>query len=209
MVTLAFQTAFGPAEIALIVGEGANAPVVTRIDHAAGAGPEARLPRLLEAALAEGGVRIGDVTRIGVVAGPGSFTGLRMGLAFARGLGLVLGCPVLGVSLLEACLPVGETRRLQIALQAQKRPPDITFWSQDFEAGAAVSPPIERSLDALGSVASDILTDRPDLIDGSIGGAEPLASYAAAWAVGRRAPDHPPSPVYVRAPDAVLPPTSA
>ncbi|MEO0754286.1 MAG: tRNA (adenosine(37)-N6)-threonylcarbamoyltransferase complex dimerization subunit type 1 TsaB [Pseudomonadota bacterium] len=206
MAVLAFQAAFGPAQVAAMV----NGVVVERRDGQAGQGQDARLPGVLRDVLSDAGIDLADISLIAAVAGPGSFTGLRMGVAFARGLGLVLAVPVIGVTTLEACLAPGNTRGpVCVALQAQKRPPDITFWSQDFEAGAAVSPPIERSLDGLGSVASDILTDRPDLIDGSIGGAEPLASHAAAWAVGRRAPDHPPSPVYVRAPDAVLPPTSA
>ncbi|HZY67912.1 MAG TPA: tRNA (adenosine(37)-N6)-threonylcarbamoyltransferase complex dimerization subunit type 1 TsaB, partial [Devosia sp.] len=53
-----------------------------------------------------------DLSRIAVTTGPGSFTGLRIGLSAARGLGLALNLPVLGIpsllalSLLTDCDPV-------------------------------------------------------------------------------------------------------
>ncbi|MGH7902685.1 MAG: tRNA (adenosine(37)-N6)-threonylcarbamoyltransferase complex dimerization subunit type 1 TsaB [Candidatus Dormibacteraceae bacterium] len=42
-------------------------------------------------------VRLSALTRIAAACGPGSFTGLRVGLAYAEGLGLGLGIPVLGL----------------------------------------------------------------------------------------------------------------
>jgi len=61
------------------------------------------LPRLL-AGLAEAGGQIVDVTAIGIGLGPGSFTGLRVGMSLAKGLAFALGCPVFGVPSLEAWL---------------------------------------------------------------------------------------------------------
>lgn len=52
--------------------------------------------------LARGGLAACDLGGIGVVAGPGSFTGLRIGLATAKGLGFSLGIAVEGMSTLEA-----------------------------------------------------------------------------------------------------------
>jgi tRNA threonylcarbamoyl adenosine modification protein YeaZ len=57
-----------------------------------------RLATLLE----HNNLAYADLTRIGVTTGPGSFTGLRIGLAAARGLGLALDIPVLGIPSLFA-----------------------------------------------------------------------------------------------------------
>src|ERR687886_1112781 len=52
----------------------------------------------VDALLRQGGARPGDVDALAVGIGPGSFTGVRIGLATARGLALALGVPVAGVS---------------------------------------------------------------------------------------------------------------
>jgi tRNA threonylcarbamoyladenosine biosynthesis protein TsaB len=53
-------------------------------------------------ALAELGWQTADINLIGVTAGPGSFTGLRVGVVFAKGMGFAIKCPVVGVNTLEA-----------------------------------------------------------------------------------------------------------
>ena len=53
--------------------------------------------------LATSGKTYQDIERIGVSCGPGSFTGIRVGMATARGIGLGLNVPVAGVSCLDAC----------------------------------------------------------------------------------------------------------
>ena len=61
------------------------------------------LPRLLDA-LQRAGATLHDVTGIGVGAGPGSFTGLRVGMSVAKGLAFALHRPMVGVPSLEAWL---------------------------------------------------------------------------------------------------------
>lgn len=67
-----------------------------------GRGHAEQLPAVMEAVLADAGVDLSRVGRIGVTIGPGSFAGIRVGVAFARGLALALGVPVVGVGSLEA-----------------------------------------------------------------------------------------------------------
>lgn len=70
-------------------------------------GQAERLFPAIEDLLRRNGVGYHDLDRLAVTSGPGSFTGLRIGLSAARGLGLALGVPVLGVpTLLALSLPV-------------------------------------------------------------------------------------------------------
>lgn len=62
------------------------------------------LPAMAESFIAECGAKWHDITAIGVVVGPGSFTGIRMGIAYAKGLAMGLNIPVVGVSAFELYL---------------------------------------------------------------------------------------------------------
>ena len=65
-------------------------------------GQAERLLPMLEEMLAEAGVGWRDLDGIGVVTGPGNFTGVRLAVAAARGLALALGIPAVGVTVFEA-----------------------------------------------------------------------------------------------------------
>jgi tRNA threonylcarbamoyl adenosine modification protein YeaZ len=67
-----------------------------------GKGHAERLIGVIESALGRAGLAYADLDRIGVSIGPGSFTGVRVGVATARGLALALGIPAVGVNTLEA-----------------------------------------------------------------------------------------------------------
>ena len=64
---------------------------------------EALVP-LIQTLLAETQTSLHKIGRIGVGLGPGNFTGIRISISLARGLGVSLGCPVIGVNSFEASI---------------------------------------------------------------------------------------------------------
>ncbi len=62
------------------------------------------LPAAAESFITECGATWRDITAIGVVVGPGSFTGIRMGIAYAKGLAMGLNIPVVGINAFELYL---------------------------------------------------------------------------------------------------------
>ena len=97
-VILALDTADRTAGAAVAV----DGEVVARVVERAAPRHGARLMDLAASCLRGAGVGRGELTAVAVTRGPGSFTGLRVGLAAAKGLALGLGVPVVGVSTLEA-----------------------------------------------------------------------------------------------------------
>lgn len=100
MLTLAIDTAADAC--AACVHESVGDRVLCALGEEIGRGHAERLMAVIDACLAEASVEIGAIGRIGVTVGPGSFTGIRVGVATARGLALALGCPAVGISTLEA-----------------------------------------------------------------------------------------------------------
>lgn len=62
------------------------------------------LPVAVDDFMKQNNVQMSDLTAIGVIVGPGSFTGIRMGIAYAKGLGIGLNIPVIPVNLFELYL---------------------------------------------------------------------------------------------------------
>lgn len=62
------------------------------------------LPTAVIDFMKQNNVQMSDLTAVGVIVGPGSFTGIRMGIAYAKGLGLGLNVPVVGINLFELYL---------------------------------------------------------------------------------------------------------
>ena len=97
LTLLGFDTATTACSAALWAGGGVTA---CRRTEGGGRHAESLVPMLREVA-AEGGIPLAAVDRFAVTVGPGSFTGIRIGLATARGLALALGRPLIGLSTLE------------------------------------------------------------------------------------------------------------
>jgi tRNA threonylcarbamoyladenosine biosynthesis protein TsaB len=112
VLTLAFDTATGEATSALVDDAEVLSERVSRAQT---------LLEDVDALLRQAGAHAGDLDRLAVGLGPGSFTGVRIGLAVARGLALSLDLPGAGVSTLAAlaagapgALPVIDAKRREV-----------------------------------------------------------------------------------------------
>ncbi|MEM8980834.1 MAG: tRNA (adenosine(37)-N6)-threonylcarbamoyltransferase complex dimerization subunit type 1 TsaB [Pseudomonadota bacterium] len=102
-LTLAFDTSQAHVCASLLTTDqvGQTTSLAAHFEPMAKGQAEALLP-ILESLLQQAGCAWGDVTRLGVGAGPGNFTGIRIAVSAANGLAQGLGIPVHGVSVLEA-----------------------------------------------------------------------------------------------------------
>ena len=94
---LAIDTCLNACSAALMAPDGA----VTAMSEAMERGQAERLAPLVRETADRAGVALAAVSRVAVTTGPGSFTGVRIGLAFARAFAAVRSIPCVGVSSLE------------------------------------------------------------------------------------------------------------
>jgi len=177
-------------------------------------GHQERLATLVQETVRAAGLAFADLDRIAVTVGPGSFTGLRVGLAFAKGLGLALGKPCIGVGTLEALAASTHGPGLTCAVIDAKRG---QVYLQIFESGAALMAPDALPVDVAAARLAELWRGGPVLLVGP--GAFLLAELAPEIVVDDRAapdaaalcrlaaqrPVGPARPLYLRAPDAKLP----
>jgi tRNA threonylcarbamoyladenosine biosynthesis protein TsaB len=100
MLVLALDASLGPVSAAVVDTVAGGAFV--RRDEGGETGRAERLPKLVADLLAAAAVQPSQIDRIAVTTGPGGFTGVRVGVAFARGFALVHGTPVVGIDTLTA-----------------------------------------------------------------------------------------------------------
>ena len=156
---------------------------------------------LVDDVLARAGYEARDVGQVVVGCGPGSFTGLRVGIATARGLALALGRPCTGVSTLEA-LAAGAPGG--VALVDARRGELFTL---DADGSAVVELPesVAGRLEPGTLCVGDGARRYRSLLEGA-GGVVPPDDDArhapGAQALSRLAAGGAPEPVYVRRPDA-------
>lgn len=112
MIVLGIDTALDACSVALVRDRQPLASLSERMSK----GQAERLAPMVREALTQAGTAFSDLDRIAVTTGPGSFTGVRVGLSFARALALAIGKPCIGVSTLEALALQGGEQGLRAAL---------------------------------------------------------------------------------------------
>lgn len=179
---------------------------------------EALMPMVAEV-MEEAGLSFADLGLLAVTVGPGAFTGLRIGLAAARGLALAAGLPLAGVATTEAVAAgVAEEERrgrtLLVAIESRRD----EKWMQLFDAALnplseirALRPDQASELAAgpvavAGDAAALVLAHLPQGVAAGASG-HPDAALVAALAAERwnRGEALPPEPLYLRDADVTLP----
>ena len=177
-----------------------------------GKGHAELLMGIIDDALSQSSLALGDVERIAVTIGPGSFTGIRVGVAAARGFALSLGVEAVGVTTLETLaeqhLRDNPGQAVAVALDAKRQETYVQLFA---DSG---TPSTDAALVLLDEARSMLLN-----FDGAvIGSAAPLLAGGDAGSgpdrfpidiVARIGAQKPrgmpkPAPLYLRGPDAKI-----
>ena len=212
MICLAIDTA--GTDCAACIYDSARDAVLSEKSENIGKGHAEQLMDVIDAAMAAAGIAYGDLDRIAVTVGPGSFTGVRVGVSAARGLALALSVPAVGVNTLEALAAGERTLRPDKDVLAVIDAGRGTVYAALYDAsGLEIMAPHLTEMEAIaGRVTPDIV------ISGSAATAVAAACNApglagsvtaATGAIGdiariaaSRPPVGKPVPLYLRAPDA-------
>jgi tRNA threonylcarbamoyladenosine biosynthesis protein TsaB len=157
MLVLALDTTTRPGSVALMRDDA----VLDQAAGDAGRTHAEQLPAELAAMLARQGLALADVDLFGVAAGPGSFTGLRIGVATIQGLAFALGKPVAAVSVLDA---LADLANAQATATGSEVAPLVAAWmdAQRHEVFAALyrPGPVPEPMDGPWSAAPATVLDR-------------------------------------------------
>jgi tRNA threonylcarbamoyladenosine biosynthesis protein TsaB len=209
MLVLAFDSAVARCS-AGIVRDG-NLLVARQQNASRGQGSP--LPVLVQQLLDTMGIQPDQLDLIGVTVGPGSFTGIRSGVALAHGIALAAGVPLVGVTVgeaLAASLPFLTVRRLWSAIDNRR---GRIFLERD---GAVVAcaldalpfpgGPVAIAGDAAPLVAARLAARGADvmLTDARLPAVRHIAEVAARRLAGA-IPPRAAQPLYVEPPEARLP----
>lgn len=213
MQLLAIDTALNACSAA-VLDDSAGTVRLVAASEAMDRGHAERLMTMIGEVLADASLSFSDLDRIVVTTGPGSFTGVRVGLAAARGLGLVLKKPVIGLTTLAAFAEAARAQTdlpIAVALDAKRG----EIYGQVFAGRAPVTEPMATTLEAflarlpdrvaaIGS-AAEMLAEAMSA-DGMVDLVLPVATppIEAVARLGASLADDGtvPKPLYLRAPDA-------
>ncbi len=216
MLILAIDTALD-ACAASVLDTGAGVPIAQESQAMKRGHAEALMP-LIGRVMKEAGITFAALDRIAVTTGPGSFTGLRVGLSAARGIALAANKPIVGLTTLTAyAAPVVSTNSAAPVISAiDARHDHVYFQVVSGDGGPLIAPrvaPIEEALRAsrfgaphLVGNAAQLLADRwpadaPPPFQVDVQSAPDIAWVA--WLGAAVSPETAPArPYYLRAPDA-------
>ncbi|HEY1723397.1 MAG TPA: tRNA (adenosine(37)-N6)-threonylcarbamoyltransferase complex dimerization subunit type 1 TsaB [Magnetospirillaceae bacterium] len=218
MKTLAFDCSTTGCAAAVLDGE----RVLARGEAPTGRGQSEALMPLLNGVMSEARLDWPQLELIGVTVGPGSFTGLRIGLAAARGFALALGIPIAGVTtaeVLAAGVPMDErgAHPILVAIDSKRAEPFVQAFASDLTPLAPVAAmTVEAAAKLVTGVqllVGDGAAKLVPLISGAILSKAPtrpdpvVLARLAAWLHGEgRA--LPPEPLYLREAGVTLPKTA-
>lgn len=216
-LVLAIDTSFGPVSAAVADERGVILAHFIA-DNPPGTQAETLPPRIAEL-FASATLRFVQLSRVAVTVGPGAFTGVRVGLAFAKGLRLATGAEVLGFSTLEclAAQAIAADKAATVASVIDARRGEVYLQVFDASLEPVFDAALFSVLDAQSVLRKTLLS--PALITGS---GAPLVAVSKEGArvvtidridtrlLARRAVSadflrHPARAAYLRAPDARLP----
>ena len=193
MIVLGLDTTGSQCSVSLVDEAGVRAHIARDI----GRGHAEVLAGMVAEAFAAAALTPADVDRLAVCTGPGSFTGLRVALSFAKGFALPRNLPIIGIDALDVTAQELWMRdgNKRIAVYKDIRRGEAFYC--EYESGKPSMVPQSMSFDA--AVEKSCKMDS---------GVETFSvdTRILAWLAMDRDPDaYPAEPLYSRGPDAKLP----
>lgn len=203
MILLAFDTSSGLGSLALFRG---GALLEERAVEAPG-GFGHILFGEIDSLLGRHGVTVGELGRVAAVSGPGSFTGLRVGLAAAKALAEVARCELVPVSALRALASFGSAPRRAAVIDARRGEVYAGLYDAALEPRAAETVGPLAALLASAGPDVELITSTPELLAPRPATLAPRALAAAAGRLAHHLEPADPAGLdanYVRKADAEL-----
>lgn len=221
MIILAIDTSMAACSAAVLRLDDGVRRIAHRLEPMERGHAEALFP-MIEAVMDEAGVSFADITRIAVTVGPGTFTGVRAGIAAARGIALAAKLPIVSAGSLEV-MAAGAVRQLgaealtggfMVAHDARR----AEVYCQYFDANGRHTSPaaimaiaqaaenLTPKINTIAGCGAAVIATRSAELDrrlrSVLPGLLPDAADLVDIALNLPHCEQPPVPLYLRAPDA-------